>query len=307
MNCNDHTFLKLARAEQLALTRRTFLQRSASGIGLAALGSLFGERLSAAPASAPSAAGGLPGFPNFAPKAKRIIYLFQSGAPSQMDLFDPKPELTKRRGEDLPDSIRKGQRLTTMTSGQKKFPVAPTIFKYAPHGQSEMVMSELLPHLGEVSDELCMVRSLYTIWKRTASPPTMTIFDSPTREICTVKRSRTNTPLQALSLLNEVTFVEAARAFAQRMILEGGATPEERIGWAFKKATGRTPKPAELQVLANGLNTRLERYQQDADNAKKLVTFGASKADAKANPTELAAYTLTANVLLNLDEVITRE
>ncbi|HSI13461.1 MAG TPA: DUF1501 domain-containing protein [Chthoniobacter sp.] len=162
MNCNDHYFLNLARAEQSALTRRTFLQRSASGIGLAALGALLGERLSAAPTSAPSAVGGLPGFPNFKPKAKRVIYLFQSGAPSQMDLFDPKPELAKRRGEDLPDSIRKGQRLTTMTSGQKKFPVAPTIFNYAPHGQSGMVMSELLPHLGEVSDELCMVRSLYT-------------------------------------------------------------------------------------------------------------------------------------------------
>jgi hypothetical protein len=79
-----------------------------------------------------------------------------------MDLFDPKPELTKRRGEDLPDSIRKGQRLTTMTSGQKKFPVAPTIFNFEPRGQSGMTMSELLPHLGGVADELCMVRSLFT-------------------------------------------------------------------------------------------------------------------------------------------------
>jgi hypothetical protein len=160
MNCNDSYFLKLAGAERLALTRRTFLRRSASGIGLAALGSLLGEQLSAAPAKSPT--GGLPGFPNFAPKAKRVIYLFQSGAPSQMDLFDPKPELTQRRGQDLPDSIRKGQRLTTMTSGQKKFPVAPTIFNFAPHGQSGMILSELLPHLGEVADDLCMVRSLYT-------------------------------------------------------------------------------------------------------------------------------------------------
>jgi len=160
MNCNDHYFLQLAGAERLALTRRTFLKRSASGIGLAALGSLLGEQLSAAPAKSPT--GGLAGFPNFAPKAKRVIYLFQSGAPSQMDLFDPKPELTKRRGEDLPDSIRKGQRLTTMTSGQKKFPVAPTIFNFGAHGQSGMVLSELLPHLGGVADELCMVRSLYT-------------------------------------------------------------------------------------------------------------------------------------------------
>ena len=150
-------------------------------------------------------------------------------------------------------------------------------------------------------------RSLYTIWKRTASPPTMMIFDSPSREICTVKRSRTNTPLQALSLLNEVTFVEAARALAQRMILEGGSTPELRIAWAFQRATGRAPKPEELQVLVNGLNTRLARYQDDADAAQQLIAFGASKADAKARPAELAAYTLTANVLLNLDEVITRE
>ena len=160
MNCNDHCFLNLARAEQLALTRRTFLQRSASGIGLAALGALLGERLAAAPA--PSPIGGLLGFPNYAPKAKRIIYLFQSGAPSQMDLFDPKPELVKRRGEDLPDSIRKGQRLTTMTSGQKKFPVAPTIFKFQQHGQSGMALSDLLPHLGAVADDFCMVRSLFT-------------------------------------------------------------------------------------------------------------------------------------------------
>src|SRR4051812_1639057 len=160
MNCNDHHFLNLALEQRAALTRRTFLQRSASGIGLAALGSLFGERLHGATSAA--AVGGLDGFPNFAPKAKRIIYLFQSGAPSQMDLFDPKPELARRRGEDLPDSIRKGQRLTTMTSGQKKFPVAPTIFNFARHGQSGAEFSELLPHLSTVADDLCVVRSLYT-------------------------------------------------------------------------------------------------------------------------------------------------
>ncbi len=160
MNCNDHTFLNLAHHQRASLTRRTFLQRSASGIGLAALGSLFGEPLQAATAA--PANGGIGGFPNFAPKAKRIIYLFQSGAPSQMDLFDPKPELAKRRGEDLPDSIRKGQRLTTMTSGQKKFPVAPTIFKFAQQGQGGAWMSELLPHLSGVADDLCIVRSVFT-------------------------------------------------------------------------------------------------------------------------------------------------
>ena len=129
MNCNEHHFLGLGQPTQRALTRRTFLQRTAGSIGLAALGGLLSPR--AFPAT-----GGLAAFPNFKPKAKRIIYLFQSGAPSQMDLFDPKPALAKRRGEDLPASIRMGQRLTTMTSGQKTFPVAPSIFKFAQHGQS---------------------------------------------------------------------------------------------------------------------------------------------------------------------------
>ncbi len=160
MNCNDHHFFDLALDQRAALTRRTFLQRSASGIGLAALGSLLGPHLHAASSS--KALGGLDGFPNFAPKAKRIIYLFQSGAPSQMDLFDPKPELVKHRGEDLPDSIRKGQRLTTMTSGQKKFPVAPTIFKFAQHGQGGTWFSELMPKLSGIADDLCVVRSLFT-------------------------------------------------------------------------------------------------------------------------------------------------
>jgi hypothetical protein len=159
MNCNDREFLALNRNAQLALTRRTFLQRAAGGIGLAALGSLLNEQLFAAAKPAPL---GLPGFPNFAPKAKRIIYLFQSGAPSQMDLFDPKPKLAEKRGEDLPASIRQGQRLTTMTSGQKTFPVAPSIFKFAQHGQSGAWMSELLPHLSEVADDLCIMRSVFT-------------------------------------------------------------------------------------------------------------------------------------------------
>src|SRR4051812_48255583 len=160
MNCNDHHFLNLALEQRAALTRRTFLQRSASGIGLAALGSLFGERLHGATSAA--AVGGLDGFPNFAPKAKRVIYLFQSGAPSQLDLFDPKPELAKRRGEDLPDSVRKGQRLTTMTSGQAKFPVAPSMFKFKQHGNSGLWLSDLLPHMATVADDLTMVRSVHT-------------------------------------------------------------------------------------------------------------------------------------------------
>jgi hypothetical protein len=155
MNCNDLPFFSLDHADQCEITRRTFLQRAASGIGLAALGGLLGSRAAATPL-------GLQGFPNHAPKAKRIIYLFQSGAPSQMDLFDPKPELAKRRGEELPDSIRKGQRLTTMTSGQKSFPVAPSIFRFTQHGQSGAWFSELMPRMSSLADDWCIVRSLHT-------------------------------------------------------------------------------------------------------------------------------------------------
>ena len=159
----------------------------------------------------------------------------------------------------------------------------------------------------EDSGEGLYRRTLYTIWKRTAAPPSMLLFDSPNREICTVKRSRTNTPLQALALLNEVTYVEAARVLAQRMILEGGTTPEARIDWAFRRTTGRKPTEREVKVLADGLARRALRFQQTPDEAKKLLTIGAAKADAKVDPVELASYTATANVLLNLDEVITRE
>ena len=97
-----------------------------------------------------------------APKAKRVIYLFQSGAPSQMDLFDPKPQMAAQRGKDLPESIRKGQRLTTMTSGQKAFPVAPSMFNFSQHGKGGIWLSDLWKHLPKVADELCVIRSMHT-------------------------------------------------------------------------------------------------------------------------------------------------
>lgn len=150
-------------------------------------------------------------------------------------------------------------------------------------------------------------RTLYTVWKRTAAPPTMLLFDSPTREFCTVKRGRTNTPLQALALLNEVTYVEAARALAQRMLTEGGATASDRIAHGFRRVLGRAPEKADLAVLATGLEKRLNKYRADPDAAKALLAQGEFKPEAKLDPAELAAYTVTANVLLNLDEAITRE
>ena len=106
--------------------------------------------------------GGLPNFPEFAPKAKRVIYLHQSGAPSHLDLFDHKPDLEKHRNEDLPSSIRNGQRLTGMTSGQAKFPVAPTIFKFNKVGSAGLYLTEIMPHLGAVADEMTFIYSMNT-------------------------------------------------------------------------------------------------------------------------------------------------
>jgi hypothetical protein len=143
--------------------RRTFLKRT-GGLGMVALlGILKAEGFTVAPTGDEhKRIGGLPELPHFKPKANRVIYLFQSGAPSQMELYDPKPKLTEKRGEELPASIRMGQRLTGMTSGQKNFPVAPSIYNFNTHGKSGLVLSELLPHLGGVADEICLVRSMFT-------------------------------------------------------------------------------------------------------------------------------------------------
>jgi len=144
------------------LSRRHFLNQAGLGLGAIALGSLLNEKLFAAQPATVPAAGGLPGLPHFAPKAKRVIYLFQSGAPSQIDLFDYKPKLAGLRGSDLPDSIRQGQRLTGMTATQDKFPVAPTLYGFAQHGRSGAWMSELFRHTARVADELCFVHSMFT-------------------------------------------------------------------------------------------------------------------------------------------------
>lgn len=145
------------------LNRRHFFGRSALGIGTAALASLLRQDTAtgAEPVSA-TANAGLPGFPHFAPRARRVISLFQSGAPSQLDLFDPKPNLAERRATELPDSVRQGQRLTGMTSKQESFPVAPSMFRFAQHERSGAWVSELMPHLARVVDDVCFIKSMHT-------------------------------------------------------------------------------------------------------------------------------------------------
>jgi hypothetical protein len=149
-------------------------------------------------------------------------------------------------------------------------------------------------------------RSLYTFLKRTAPAPFLSNFDAPNREQICTGRERSNTPLQALELMNDVQHVEAARSLAERMLIEGGKTPAERIAFAFRVVLARVPEPDEMKVLERELAAHLLKYQQDEELAKKLVANGESKPNAALPVAELAAHTMLANTLLNLDETVTR-
>jgi hypothetical protein len=148
---------------------------------------------------------------------------------------------------------------------------------------------------------------MYTIWKRTAAPPTMLLFDAPNRETCIVKRSRTNTPLQALALLNETTFVEAANGLAGRMLAPASATPAERIGLGFRLALGRPPTAAELAALVAGLDADLQTFTAAPERAEQYAAVGLVKRPDGVAAPEFAAYAMAANVILNLDEFVMRE
>ncbi len=144
----------------MASTRRHFFGSTAAGLGSVALTHLLGKDLGhAAETPAP---GSLPGLPHFAPKAKRVIWLFQSGGPSQLETFDPKPALANMRGTELPESVRKGQRLTTMTASQTSFPLVESAFGFGQHGESGTWVSELLPHTAGIADEISVLRSMHT-------------------------------------------------------------------------------------------------------------------------------------------------
>jgi Protein of unknown function (DUF1553)/Protein of unknown function (DUF1549)/Concanavalin A-like lectin/glucanases superfamily/Planctomycete cytochrome C len=149
-------------------------------------------------------------------------------------------------------------------------------------------------------------RSVYTWWKRTCPPPALNTLDAPEREFCTVKRSRTDTPLQALVLLNDPTFVEASRKIAARILREGGPTVESRAAFAFRLATARPPRTAELAVLIRIFQTQKATYSKQREAARHLLGVGESGVDSRLDPAELAAWTAVAGMILNLDEVITK-
>jgi hypothetical protein len=149
-------------------------------------------------------------------------------------------------------------------------------------------------------------RSMYTFWKRTSPPPALSTFDAPDREVCTVKRSRTNTPLQALVLWNDPTYVEASRKMAERVMTEAGPSVDQRLKFAFGLATSRPPTDRELSVLRQVFQTQLDAYRNDPMAIEKLLGVGESPRNLELDPTRLAAWTMVCSTILNLDETVTR-
>jgi Protein of unknown function (DUF1553)/Protein of unknown function (DUF1549)/Concanavalin A-like lectin/glucanases superfamily/Planctomycete cytochrome C len=150
-------------------------------------------------------------------------------------------------------------------------------------------------------------RSLYTYWKRTAPPPMMMNFDAAGREACVVRELRTNTPLQSLNLMNDVTYLEAARKMAERMMREGGTTPTQRIAYGFELATARQPDRRESEILQSSFNYYRDSFQSDPKTASKYLAQGEAPRDATLDERELAAYATLANMMLNLDATVTKE
>jgi Protein of unknown function (DUF1553)/Protein of unknown function (DUF1549)/Concanavalin A-like lectin/glucanases superfamily/Planctomycete cytochrome C len=183
----------------------------------------------------------------------------------------------------------------------------PSVKPYQPEGlYKDMVFSNMTNYDRDNGEGLWR-RSLYTFWKRTVMPPAMQVFNASSREYCTVREPRTNTPLQALNLMNDVTYIEAARMMAERMMSEGGEEAVDRIAWAFRLATSRWPDEKENQVLLANHHSQSAHFRSHPKEAKKLLAVGERRNSSKFDPVELAAYTATASLILNLDEVITKQ
>jgi len=181
----------------------------------------------------------------------------------------------------------------------------PSVKPYQPEGLWDDLVFKEFKYIQDKGDKLYR-RSLYTYWKRTITPPAMATFDAATRESCTVREARTNTPLQALNLMNDVTYIEAARSLAERMLREG-SSKEVRIRFAFRLATSRWPKTAEMEILLDNLNAQLDYFRNNPGEAVRLLQVGEKSYDKRLEENELAAYSAVASLILNLDEVITKE
>jgi hypothetical protein len=184
----------------------------------------------------------------------------------------------------------------------------PSVKPYQPEGVWEAVAiigSNTRDYKADDGDKLYR-RSLYTFWKRSAPPASMEVFNAPSREVCTVRRERTNTPLQALVTLNDPQFVEAARYLAQRTLKEGGAGEHARMDFVAKRLLCRPLRSEETQVVRQSLADLLTHYKTHADDARKLLSVGLAKAEPTLDAATLAAWTMVANEMMNLDEALNK-
>lgn len=180
----------------------------------------------------------------------------------------------------------------------------PSVLPYQPEGLwKDLTGTDFVPEHGESLYR----RSMYTFWKRTVAPPGMVMFDASTREACTVRETRTNTPLQALNLMNDITYIEAARVLAQRAYREGGSTSADRLGRAFQLVLARKPRPAEQALLIKAWEYHLERFTKTPADAQAFAQIGETAPEATIPAPELAAYSAVAQMLLNLDEAVTKQ
>jgi len=248
---------------------------------------------------------------------KRLMRLMVTSATYRQDSRS-RPELNERDPENRLLAHGPRQRLTgEMVRDQALFLSGllhdeiggPPVYPYQPTNLYKgIVVAADYPGTSytESSGDGLYRRSLYTFWKRTVPHPTLSTFDVPDREVCTARRPKTNTPLQALATMNDTFQLEAARKLAERMLRDGGNTAPERLNYAFRLATARKPKAEESKALDSLLERRLKVYREDPQAAQTFISVGASKPDAKLDPVELAAYANLASLILNLDETITR-
>jgi mono/diheme cytochrome c family protein len=246
-------------------------------------------------------------------KLKEMLNLIVTSATYRQSSV-PTPALLERDPENrllargprfrLPAEMIRDQALGTSALLVKRIG-GPSVKPYQPPGLWETVTYDGEISYDQEKGEGLWRRSLYTYWKRQAPPPTMLTFDGPTREICAVNRPRTNTPLQALAVLNDVTFVEAGRALASIVLAQPG-DDRARLRYAFRRATARWPDEPELQILGRLLDQQRAQFLAHPIGAKELVAQGDSPVGRGLDPVELAAWTVTAHALLNLDEVINR-
>jgi hypothetical protein len=182
----------------------------------------------------------------------------------------------------------------------------PPVMPYQPEGLWDELSAKGYKYIEGEGDDLYR-RSLYTFWRRTVPPPSMMNFDNASREVCSVRLSATNTPLQALNLMNDPQFVEAARVLAERMILEGGDTAEARIDFGHRTVLARQIPERTRTILEASFDDYLAHFREAPDKARQMIEVGVSEPDERIDGPELAAMTMVASVLLNLDETLNKQ